>query len=271
MPDKGTKKKLTHVEGGEDSSVARETRAFVASDESKAKAKKFRIFSIISWIAAIGLEVGAILLLRKPPVNTTWLIVLIAADLVFAVIGNLLWKKANRFDPASERDKFKFFVQNQLGAIIAVIAFLPLVILIFTSKDLKGKQKGLVGAVAVIALLIAGFTGIDFNPPSQEEYAQQTSQVESLTGANHVFWTKSGTRYHLYSDCYRINTKRTDEIFAGTVAQARELKNISELCSTCEDRVKKEKGLPAASGEAAAAVEEEKTEVPAAGEEAQAE
>ena len=242
MPDKGTKKKLTHVEGGETSSAAQEAKPFVAAPESKAKAKKFRLFSILSWIAAIGLEVGAILMLKKVPIQTTWLIVLIVADLIFAVIGNLLWKKANRFDPASEKDKFKFFVQNQLGAIIAVIAFLPLVILIFTNKDLKGKQKGLVGAVAVIALLIAGFTGIDFNPPSQEQYAAQTAVVEQLTGQNHVFWTKSGTKYHLFSDCQHINTKKTNEIFEGTVAQARELKNITELCKTCEDRWIKEKG-----------------------------
>ncbi len=250
MPDKGTKKKLTRVEGGEtpSTSTAKETKPFIASDESKAKARNFRIFAIISWIVAIGLEVGAILMLKKVPINTTWLIVLIVADLIFAVIGSLLWKKSNRFDPASEKEKFKFFIQNQLGAIIAVIAFLPLVILIFTNKDLKGKQKGLVGAIAVVALLIAGVTGIDFNPPSQEEYATQTAQVESLspTGANHVFWTKSGTHYHLYSDCYRINSKRTDEIFEGTVAQARELKNITALCSTCEDRAAKEKALPAA-------------------------
>ncbi len=255
MPDMGTKKKVTKVEGGEASAPAREARPFVAAPESKAKARKFRIFSILSWIVAIGLEVGAILLLKKPPIKMTWLIVLIVADLIFAVIGNLLWKKANRFDPASEKEKFRFFVQNQLGAIIAVIAFLPLVILVFTSKDLKGKQKGLVGAVAVIALLIAALTGIDFNPPSVEEYAEQTAQVEQLTGQNHVFWTKSGSRYHLFSDCYHINTKKTDEIFEGTVAQARELKNITELCKTCEDRWKKEKGVfvektpPAVEGE----------------------
>ncbi len=239
MPDKGTTKKVTKVEDGKASSAAKETRTFVASDESKAKAKKFRIFSILSWIVAIGLEVGAILLLKKVPINTTWLIALIVADLIFAVIGNLLWKKANRFDPASEKDKLKFFVQNQLGAIIAVIAFLPLVILIFTNKDLKGKQKGLVGGIAVVALLIAGITGVDFNPPSQEQYAQQIEQVKSL-GAEHVYWTKSGTRFHLYQDCQHINTRKTDEIFQGSVPQARELKNITELCKTCEGRWEKE-------------------------------
>ncbi|MEI6614614.1 MAG: hypothetical protein WCL37_06935 [Chrysiogenales bacterium] len=168
MPDKGTTKKLTRVEGGEAqaASVEKETKAFVASDESKGRAKSLRLFAIIYWNVAIGLEVGAILLLRKPPVSTTWLIVLIVADLIFAVIGSLLWKKSNRLDPASEKDTIKFFIQNQLGAIISVIAFLPLVILIFTNKDMKGKQKGIVGAIAVVALLIAGATGIDFNPPS---------------------------------------------------------------------------------------------------------
>jgi len=253
MPDKGTLKKVTQVGGGESQSTAREAKPFVASGESKGKAKSLRLFAIISWIVAIGLEVGAILLLRKPPIKMTWLIVLIVADLIFAVIGSLLWKKSNRLDPASEKEKVKFFIQNQLGVIISIIAFLPLVILIFTNKDMNGKQKGIVGAIGVIALLIAGATGIDFNPPSQEQYAQQTAQVEQLNdGVNHVFWTKSGTHYHIYSDCPYINTKRTDEIFSGTVAQAKDLKNITELCSFCESRVKKEKGLPA---ETATAVE----------------
>ncbi|MCJ7524206.1 MAG: hypothetical protein MUP71_03165, partial [Candidatus Aminicenantes bacterium] len=68
MPDKGTKKKLTHVEGGETPSTAQEAKPFVAAPESKAKAKKFRLFSILSWIVAIGLEVGAILMLKKVPI-----------------------------------------------------------------------------------------------------------------------------------------------------------------------------------------------------------
>jgi len=181
MPDKGTNKKLTNVGGGEQissSTTGNERKPFVASDESKGKARNFRIFAIISWIAAIGFEVGAIFLLQKAPINMIWLIVLIAADLIFAVAGSLLWKKANRFDPASEKDRIKFFIQNQLGVIISFIAFLPLVILIFTNKNMNGKQKGIVGSIAVIALIIAGITGIDFNPPSIEQYTEQTEKVD---------------------------------------------------------------------------------------------
>jgi len=240
-------KKITRVEGGKtpSASTVNESKSFVVTEESKGKAKTFRILAIISWIIAIGFEVLAILELRKAPINTTLLIIFIVADLIFAVTGSLLWKKSNRLDPASEKDKVRFFIQNQLGMIIAIIAFLPLVILIFTNKNMSGKQKGLVGAIAVVALLIAGVTGIDFNPPSQEQYLEQTQQVEALNdGLNYVYWTKSGHSYHIFSDCSYINTDRTDEIFEGTVAQARELKNITDLCDRCANRAKKEKGLP---------------------------
>ncbi len=239
MEDRKKPIKLTRAEGGETTAA----NTFVASDESKSKARTLRILAILSWIAAIGFEVGAILVLKKVPINTTWLIVMIVVDLIFAVVGSMLWKKSNRLDPASEKDKTKFFIQNQLGAIMGIIAFLPLVILIFTNKDLSGKQKGLVGTIAVVAMLIAGITGVDFNPPSQEQYADQTREVETLMdGVNHVFWTKSGKSYHLYQDCSYINSVRTTEIFEGTVAQARELKNITDLCDRCENRRVKEKG-----------------------------
>jgi hypothetical protein len=239
-----TSKKVTKVEGGEttSTSTANDAKSFVVNDESKAKAKKLRIIAIVCWVVAIGFEIGAILMLKKVPISMTWLIVLIVVDLIFAVIGSVLWKKSNRFDPASEKDKIKFFIQNQLGLIISLIAFLPLVILVFTNKNMSGKQKGIIGSVAVIALLIAGVTGTDFNPPSQEQYAEQTKQVEALTnGGNNVYWTKSGKSYHLYQDCSYINTDKTNEIFEGTVAQARELKKITDLCDRCENRAKREK------------------------------
>lgn len=173
-----------------------------------------------------------------------WLIGLIIGALIFAVIGNLLWRKANRLDPASEKNEFKFFVQNQLGAIISVLAFLPLVVLIFTNKNLRGKQKGIVGSIAVAALAIAGLTGTDFDPPSKEQYAGQTRQVEILNnGVNSVYWTKSGKSYHLYQDCSYINTVRAKEIFEGKVAQARELKKITDLCDRCQNKAKKAKAL----------------------------
>jgi hypothetical protein len=238
MPDQGTSKKLTHVDGGETTTYGS------GPSIDKGKAKSLRLFAILSWIVAIGFEIGAIVLLKRPPVNTTMLIVLIVADLIFAVVGSLLWKNSNKLDPASEQNKVKFFLRNQLGVIISVIAFLPLVILIFTDKNLDKKQKSIVGVIAVIALLISGITGVDFNNPSVEKYAQQTEQVKSLNnGLNHVFWTKSGKSYHLYSDCSYINTNRTSEIFEGTVAQARELKNITDLCDRCANRATKEKGL----------------------------
>lgn len=240
-----TQKKVTRVEGGTSDGSGHKGPGFTPTEEAKSRAKHLRIFAIISWIAAMGVQAYLIFgILMKPPVNMTYLIIGIVVDLILAVTGSYLWKKSNRLDPASKKEPTKFFIQNQLGAILGVLAFLPLVIMIFMNKDMDGKQKGIAGAVAIVALLIAGVTGVDFNPPSVEEYAEQTQMVERLNeGRNFVYWTKSGTRYHLYSDCSYINTNRTDEIFEGTVAQARELKNITQLCSRCQRQAMEERNI----------------------------
>ena len=149
-------------------------------------------------------------------------------------------EKSNRLDPASKKNKIKFFIQNQLGVIMSLIAFAPLIILIFMNKDMSKKQKGIFGSIAVIALLIARVSGVDFNPPLLEQYKEQTEQVKSLNGGNdYVYWTKSGKSYHLFSSCSYINSDRTTEIFEGTVAQSRALKNITDLCDRCEKNSQK--------------------------------
>jgi len=237
--------KITKInnDGDEVAKPSGDQPIFTPSEENAKKAKTNRIISIICWAIAIGIEIKAILMLQEVPVKMNWIIGCIVAMLALVVVANVLWKKANRLDPASEKNKTKFFIQNQLGLIISVIAFLPLVVLILTNKNLSGKQKGLLGSIAGAALLISGLTGFDFNPPSQEQYTEQTKQVELLTGGNNVYWTKSGKSYHLYGDCGYINSKRTNEIFEGTVVNARELKSITDLCDRCEKQATKAKAL----------------------------
>ena len=220
-------------------------KVFEASPEAKGKAKQFRLFAILAWVIAMAGQIFAILKLIHDD-KLVWLIVVIVVILGLAITGSTLWKKANRLDPASEKDKFKFFVQNQLGAIMGVLAFLPLVILIFMNKDVDGKTKGIAGSIAVVALLIAGISGVDFAPPSVEKYTkeinEQTSIVKDLNFDNdNVYWTKAGNKYHLYEDCQHIVGR--DEIYNGTVEKSWEEKGISELCKTCEKRAIKAKEI----------------------------
>ena len=216
-------------------------QTFNVSKIDKSKAKRLRIFAFLFWCIAIGLEVVAYFSLQSNPINYTKFILLIVGILLLSVTGSFLWKKANRLNPTSRKNKFKFFVQSQLGVIMSIIAFAPLIVLIFMNKDMDKKQKGIFGGIAIVALIIAGLSGTDINPPSIEQYTEQTKQVKSLNNdLNHVFWTKSGQSYHLFSDCSYINTYRTKEIFEGTVVQSRELKNITDLCDRCERNAKKE-------------------------------
>jgi hypothetical protein len=215
------KKKVVRVET--DAAEAEEAASdWEPTPASKSKATGFRVIAWILWVLAIGTEAFAIFyVLRQNPVNLVLLIILLVVIGALAVGGSLLWKRANLFDPARRSDKVRFFVQNQLGAIITVIAFLPLIILIFTNKNMDGKQKGIAGVIAIVLLLVAGYFGLSLNPPSVEQYTAETQTVVELTGQNLVYWTKSGEVYHLCEDASAVNLDSQDNtIYSGTVADA---------------------------------------------------
>ncbi len=218
---------------------------FVASDESKGKAKQLRLFALLAWTIGI---IGQVFAIFKLISNETlvWLIVVMVLILALAITASWLWKKANRLDPASEKDKVRFFFQNQFGAIMGVLSFLPLVILIFMNKNIDGKTKGIAGSIAVVAMLIAGISGVDFNPPSEEKYTEeinaQTEQLKKINLDNdQVYWTSHGNKYHVFEDCQHI--KGRDQISNGTVKESFEKKGLSELCKTCEKRAIKENNI----------------------------
>ena len=190
--------------------------------EAKKKATMFRIIAAVLWVLAIGGEAFAIFwVLKQNPVNMVLLIVMIVVIGLLAVGGSLLWKQSNRLDPASRSNAVRFFVQNQLGLIITIIAFLPLIILIFTNKNMDGKQKGIAGGIAIVVLLVAGYFGTSFNPPSTEQYTAETQRVVDITGQDLVFWTTSGKVFHLCEDASAVNLESKDNtIHKGTVAQA---------------------------------------------------
>lgn len=205
--------------GGSD---APDEPTWTPTPEAKKQATRFRLIAAGLWALAIGGEAFAIFwVLQQDPVNMVLLIISIVVIGALAIGGSLLWKKANRLDPASKKDTVRFFVQNQLGAIITVIAFLPLIVLIFTNKDMDGKQKGIAGGIAIVVLGIAGFIGADLDAPSTEQYAEETNIVEQLTGENLVYWTRSGSVFHVCAEVPDVNRESQDgRIYEGTVADA---------------------------------------------------
>ena len=163
------------------------TKEWRATHGQESAAKRLRIFAVLAWIVAIGGEVAGIVLLRQGRFdqgNLPLLIGILVGIAIFAIAGSLMWKAANKHDPASKSEPFKFFVQNQLGAIITVIAFLPLIVLIFMDKDMDPKNKKIAGGVGVVLAAVATMIGIDFNPPSTEQYTQDMNECAAQIKAN---------------------------------------------------------------------------------------
>ena len=155
------------------------TKEWRATQGQKSAATRLRIFAAISWVIAIGTEIAGVVMLRQHRFdhgNLPLLIGLLVVIAIFAIAGSLMWKAANRHDPASKADPARFFFQNQLGAIITLIAFLPLIVLIFMDKDMDPKNKKIAGGVGVVLAAVATFIGVDFNPPSVEQYTQDMNK-----------------------------------------------------------------------------------------------
>jgi hypothetical protein len=151
------------------------TKDWQATQGQKSSATRLRIFAAISWIIAIGGEIAGVVLLYQHKFdqgNLPLLIGILVGIAIFAIAGNLLWKAANRHDPARAADKFRFFFQNQLGAIITLIAFLPLVFLIFTDKNMDPQSKKVAGGVGAVLAVIAALIGVSYQPPSVEQYTE---------------------------------------------------------------------------------------------------
>ena len=155
------------------------TKAWAATQDQKGASRRLRIFALLSWAIAIGAEIAGIYMLVKLRMfdaasggNLPILIGLLVGIAVFAIAGSMLWKAANRHSPATKAEPFRFFVQNQLGAIISMIAFLPLLALIFLDKDMDPKNKQIAGGVGAVLALLATLMGVSYKPPSVEQYTE---------------------------------------------------------------------------------------------------
>jgi hypothetical protein len=155
------------------------TREWRATHGQESAARRLRIFAVIAWVIAIGGEIAGVVLLYRHTFdhgNLPLLIGILAGIAIFAIAGSLMWKAANKHDPARESDRAKFFFQNQLGAIITLIAFLPLIVLIFMDKDMDPKNKKIAGGVGVVLAAVATLIGVSWNPPSVEQYTQDMNK-----------------------------------------------------------------------------------------------
>ena len=232
--------KIYSATTGQQTSVeqARKEVAQALLNQTKQSTVGLRVGAIVLWVLAICFEVLAILVavekfapkfLDSMPL---WLpvVILLALDLVCLILGSQLWKKANHINPFSEKNKALFWLWNNLGLVVAVLAFVPFIVILATNKDADPKLKKIGIIAAVAALLIGGAASYDWNPVSKE---QKEAAVEAITDV--VYWTntRSGKAYHTHEDCQTLN--QTDELVAGTVEQAI-ASNRVKLCYFCAKR-----------------------------------
>ena len=219
-----TEKKITKV----NSDGTKKTTSTKAERKEGAKGK--RIAAILFWLAAIVCEVFAIMVISGymfTQMDTlTAAIIWLAADLVLVIVGSQFWKKANDIDPASEANKVKFFLWNQMGLIVSILAFFPFIAILLKDKDMDPKTKKVLTIVAAAALALCSIFSIDFHPASEEDLIA----AEEAIGDEDVYWTKYGKSYHIDPDCSSLT--RSKELFAGSIDDAFSA-NRNDPCDFC--------------------------------------
>ena len=196
-------------------------------------ATPLRIGAVILWVLAIAFEILAILVYVQT-IKITFMstivavVILLVLDLICVIVAAQLWKKANRIDPASKKNKLKFWLWNNLGLIVAAFAFIPFIILALADKKADKKTKTIAVVVAIIALLIGGLCSYDWNPISAEEKDAAVAQI-----SGNVYWTPFGHVYHTSVDCQALNN--SDTVTTGSVEEAIAA-NRGRLCAFCAKR-----------------------------------
>jgi len=221
------KKKIVSADTGEEVKAGSRKKKAAAP---VGNAGGLRAGAIILWVVALVFEVLAFLVLigkinLKFMPSLYQIIAFLVLDLVCVIVGSQLWKKANHIKPASEKNKLKFWLWNNMGLIVCAVAFIPFVILALTNKEADKKTKAIATVVAVIALLIGGVASYDWNPVSEE---QQQAAMEAIS--DDVYWSPFGKVYHTHEDCSSLN--QSDSLTYGTVEQAI-AEGRTRLCSFC--------------------------------------
>ena len=209
---------------------------------TKKNARPYRILAFIFWFLALASEVMAILIFAKkidiPTITTTaestyptgWWIAWIAflvLDLIFLIIGSQCWKKGNHLDPASAKNKTRFWLHNNLGIFVAALCFIPFIIIALLDKNADKKAKTWAAVIAAVALALGVTTSIDYNPISQEEMLNNAATYTS------VYWTEKGEVFHPFEECQYVKGK---DLYHGTGEEAVQAKK-TRVCKVCEKKI----------------------------------
>ncbi len=231
MAEPKKKKKIVSADTGKEVAAGSKKKKGARKEAAPVgNATGLRVGAVALWLVAIALEVVAYLVyngtLNITFMPSLWMIIIaLVLDLVCVIIGSQLWKKANHIKPASEKNKFLFWLWNNMGLIACTVAFLPFVILALTNKEADKKTKAIATVVAIIALLIGGVASYEFNPVSEE---QQQAAIEAIS--DDVYWSPFGKVYHTHDDCQSLN--QSDTLTYGTVEQAI-AEGRTRLCAFC--------------------------------------